>query len=98
VLQADDRKLLKHFLPHFDGADPSLEQASALFTTFCFRKPEAQPAADGEGQESFPEASDLPVPGTTARAALHNGITTCWGNPPQWCVRRSKAAARKGTR
>ena len=63
MLQTDARKLLKHFLPHFDGADPSLEQASALFTTFCFRKPEAEPAANGTDQQSVPEASDPPVPG-----------------------------------
>ena len=71
VPQADERKLLKHFLPHFDGADPSLEQASALFTTFCFRKPEAEPAADDKGQESVPEASDPPVPGAGAHSATH---------------------------
>ena len=63
LLQADAPKLLKHFLPHFEGADPSLEQASALFTAFCFRKPEAEPTSEGDDQQSVPESSDPHVSG-----------------------------------
>lgn len=53
-VQADGRKLLKHFKPHFNDADPSLEQASALFTTFCFQKQAAAVAA-GPPLNSMPE-------------------------------------------
>lgn len=48
---ADGGKLLKHFLPVFPQSDPSLERASALFTTFVFQKTDA------------PEGRAPPLPG-----------------------------------
>ena len=69
--QADGPKLLKHFLPHFEGADPSLEQASALFTTFCFQKPPAAPEPNSN-QQSATEATEPPASG-----ALLQLIATC---------------------
>mmetsp|Transcript_1273 Transcript_1273/g.1718 ORF Transcript_1273/g.1718 Transcript_1273/m.1718 type:complete len:390 (-) Transcript_1273:241-1410(-) len=41
LFQAKDMResrLLKQFNPHFPQSDPSLEQASRLFTAFCFKK------------------------------------------------------------
>jgi mRNA (guanine-N7-)-methyltransferase len=38
---ADEQAAFKAFVPHFPGADPSLERASELFVAFCFRRTEA---------------------------------------------------------
>lgn len=34
--QADKKSPVKHFMPRFEGSDPSLEQASRLFAAFVF--------------------------------------------------------------